>query len=61
MEMSIAQLATAQKAAETGTAVSIAVLKQAQDVVGAQAQALLETLPQAPSIGAVGGTVDVSA
>ncbi|MDR1811327.1 MAG: YjfB family protein [Candidatus Fibromonas sp.] len=60
MEMSIAQLATEQKAAEIGTAVGIAVLKQAQEIAGEEALTLLETVPQAPSVGAVGGTVDVS-
>jgi hypothetical protein len=61
MEMAIAELATAQKAAETSTAVGVAVLKQAQTAGEAQALALLQALPQAPSVGAVGGTVDVSA
>jgi hypothetical protein len=60
MEMSIAQLATEQKATEIGSAVSIAVLKQAQEIAGAETVALLETLPQAPSVGAVGGKVDIS-
>jgi len=61
MEMSIAELATAQKAVETSTAVGVAVLKQAQDTAGAEALALLDTLPQqAPSTGSLGGTVDIS-
>jgi hypothetical protein len=60
MEMSIAELATAQKAAETSSAVSVAVLKQAQEASGAEALALLDAIPQAPSIGTVGNTVDIS-
>jgi len=60
MEMDIAELATAQKAIETSTAVGVSVLKQAQDAVGAEALALLEAIPQAPSMGGVGGTVDIS-
>jgi len=61
MEMAIAEMATAQKAAETGTAVGVAVLKQAQKAEAAGALALLQTLPQAPSFGGIGGTVDISA
>jgi len=61
MEMAIAEMATAQKAVETGTAVGIAVLKQAQKAEAAGALALLQTLPQAPSFGGIGGTVDISA
>jgi hypothetical protein len=60
MEMSIAELATAQKAAETSLAVDVAVLKQAQQTSGAEALALLDAIPQAPSIGAIGNTVDIS-
>jgi len=59
--MAIAEMATAQKAAETGTAVGVAVLKQAQKAEAAGALALLQTLPQAPSFGGIGGTVDISA
>jgi len=59
--MAIAEMATAQKAVETGTAVGIAVLKQAQKAEAAGALALLQTLPQAPSFGGIGGTVDISA
>jgi hypothetical protein len=61
MEMAMAETATVQKAAEIGTAVGIAVLKQAQQAGEAEALALLQTLPQAPSFGGVGGTVDISA
>ena len=60
MEMSIAELATAQKAIETSSAVSIAVLKQAQQGAGEVALALLQAIPQAPSVGTIGGTVDIS-
>jgi len=60
METSIAELATAQKAAETGLAVDVAVLKQAQQAGETEALALLETIPQAPSLGALGNTVDIS-
>jgi len=60
MEMSIAQMATAQKAAEIGTAVGVAVLKQAQEAGTEQALELLQTLPQAPSADGLGLTVDVS-
>jgi hypothetical protein len=60
MEMSIAELATAQKAAETGTAVNLAMLKQAQQADGSEVLALLDAIPQAPSAGAIGNTVDIS-
>jgi len=60
MEMDIANLATAQKAAETSTAIGVAVLKQAQDAAGAEALALLQSIPQAPSEGGLGSTVDIS-
>ncbi len=60
MEMDIANLATAQKAVETSTAVGVAVLKQAQNAAGAEALALLQSLPQAPSAGGLGETVDIS-
>ena len=59
--MAIAEMSTAQKAAETGSAVGIAVLKQAQTAEAAGALALLQTLPQAPSYGGMGGMVDISA
>jgi len=59
--MAIAEMATAQKAVETGSAVGIAVLKQAQKAEASEALALLQTLPQAPSFGGIGGTVDISA
>jgi hypothetical protein len=61
MEMSIAEMATAQKAADLGSAVGIAVLKQAQKAEAAGALALLQTLPQAPSFGGIGGNLDISA
>jgi hypothetical protein len=61
MEMAMAEVATAQKAAETGSAVGIAVLKQAQQAAETEALALLQTLPQAPSVGGIGATVDISA
>jgi len=61
MEMAIADAATAQKTADLGTAVGVAVLKQAQMATEAEALALLQTLPQAPSLDGVGGTVDISA
>jgi len=60
MEMSIAKLATEQKAAEIAVAADVAILKQAQEAGSEQALALLQALPQAPSIGGVGGTVDIS-
>jgi 2-oxo-4-hydroxy-4-carboxy--5-ureidoimidazoline (OHCU) decarboxylase len=61
MEMAIAEMATAQKAAETSTAVSVAVLKQAQQAGGAEALALLQGLPDvAPSASGIGDTVDIS-
>jgi len=60
MEMDIANIATVQKAVETSTAVGIAVLKQAQNAAGAEALALLQSLPQAPSAGGLGSTVDIS-
>jgi len=60
MEMSIAKLATEQKAAEIAVAADVAILKQAQEAGSLQALALLQALPQAPSIGGVGGTVDIS-
>jgi len=59
--MGIADAATTQKTADIGTAVSVAVLKQAQLAGEAEALALLQTLPQAPSFGGVGNTVDISA
>jgi len=59
--MSMAQLGIAQKAAETGSAVGIAVLKKAQQASEGEALALLQTLPQAPSPSGIGGTVDISA
>jgi len=61
MEMAMAELSTAQKAAETGSAVGIAVLKKAQQASEGEALALLQTLPQAPSPNGIGGTVDISA
>jgi len=60
METSIAELATAQKAAETSLAVDVALLKQTQQTGEAQALALLDSIPRAPSMGAVGNTVDIS-
>jgi len=60
MEASIAELATAQKAAETSLSVDVALLKQAQQAGEAEAMALLEAIPQAPSMGALGNTVDIS-
>jgi len=61
MEMAIAEMATAQKAAEIGTAVGVAVLKEAQQAGEAEALALLQSIPQAPSYGGVGSMVDISA
>jgi len=60
MEMAIAQMATAQKAAETSTAVGVAVLKQAQEFNATEALGLIESLPQPPSVSGIGSTVDVS-
>ncbi len=60
MEMDIANLATAQKAVETNAAVGVAVLKQAQDMAGTAALELLQSIPQAPSVGNLGATVDIS-
>jgi len=60
MEMSIAEMATAQKAAETSVAVGVSVLKQAQEAGAEQALELLQTIPQAPSASGLGFTVDVS-
>jgi len=60
METSIAELATVQKAAETSLAVDVAILKQAQQISGAETQALLNAIPQAPSMGALGNIVDIS-
>lgn len=60
METSIAELAIAQKAAETSAAIDVAVLKQAQQAGEAEALALLEAIPQVPSLGALGNTVDIS-
>jgi hypothetical protein len=60
MEMSIANMATAQKAAEIENAVSVAVLKMAQDAGEAEAVALINAMPQAPSMSGVGESVDVS-
>jgi len=60
METSIAELSTVQSAAETSAAIDVAVLKQAQQTAEAEALALLETIPQAPSLGALGNTVDIS-
>lgn len=61
MEMSIAKLATEQKAAELSAAVGVALLKQAQDTAGVEALALLQSMPQAPSTGGMGDVVDISA
>jgi len=61
METAIAELSTAQKAAETGSAVGIAVLKKAQQATEGEALALLQTLPQAPSPSGIGSAVDISA
>jgi hypothetical protein len=60
MEMSIVKMATAQKAAEIENAVSVAVLKMAQQAGEAEAVALIDALPQAPSASGVGEAVDVS-
>jgi len=60
METSIAELATIQKAAETSLAVDVAVLKQAQQTGETEALALLDAMPQAPSMGTLGNTVDIS-
>ena len=51
----------AQNAAETGSAVGIAMLKKAQKSGEAEALALLQALPQAPSPSGIGATVDISA
>jgi len=59
--MAIAEMATAQKAAEVGTAVGVAVLKEAQQAGENEALALLKTIPQAPSLGGIGSAVDISA
>ena len=59
--MAIAEMATAQKAAETSVAIGVSVLKQAQQAGEAEALDLLQALPQAPSISGVGNTVDISA
>ena len=59
MEMAIAELSTAQKTAETRTAVGVALLKQAQNAGEAQALALLEAIPQTPVMSV--GKVDISA
>jgi len=59
--MGMAELGIAQNAAETGSAVGIAVLKKAQQTAEGEALALLQTLPQAPSPSGIGGTVDISA
>lgn len=62
MEMEIAKLATAQKAVELNAAVGVSVLKMAQNAAGAEALALLNSVPapQAPSTGDLGGSVDIS-
>jgi len=60
MDTSIAEIGTAQTPAETGAAIDVALLKQAQQMAEAEALALLETIPQAPSMGALGNTVDIS-
>jgi len=60
MEMDIAKLAIAQKAVEVNAAVGVAVLKHAQDAAGAGAMALLQAMPQAPSSGNLGYSVDIS-
>jgi len=60
METSIAELASVQKAAETSLAIDVALLKQAQQTGEAEALALLDTIPQAPSMGALGNSVDIS-
>jgi len=59
MDMAMTEAATSK--VDLGTAVGVAVLKQAQQAGEAEALALLQTLPPAPSINGVGGTVDVSA
>lgn len=61
MEMDIAKLAIAQKAVEVNAAVGVTVLKQAQDIAEASAMALLQAMPQAPSTGNLGSSVDISA
>jgi len=58
METAMTEAATT---ADLGTAVGVAVLKQAQQASEAEALALLQTIPQAPSFGGVGNTVDISA
>ena len=61
MEMELAQVATAQKMAETSAAVGVALLKQAQTAGEAEALALLQALPQqAPSVSGMGQNVDIS-
>jgi len=60
METSIAELSTVQSAAETSAAIDVALLKQAQQTAETEALALLEAIPQAPSLGALGNTVDIS-
>jgi len=58
MDMAMTEAAAAP---DLGTAVGVAVLKQAQQATEAEALALLQTLPQAPSVDGIGGTVDISA
>jgi len=61
MEMEIARMATAQKAAETSNAVGIALLKQAQQAGEEQAQTLLDSIPKvSPPVSGMGSTVDIS-
>jgi hypothetical protein len=53
MEMAITKL-------ETSTAIGVALLKQAQEVGSEQALALLENIPQAPSVSGMGARIDIS-
>jgi hypothetical protein len=46
--------------AEIETAMSVAVLKHAQNAASAEVLTLLQALPQVPSIDGMGATVDIS-
>ena len=60
METAIAQSATAQSAENLRTEMGVSLLKKAQDIAGDQAIALIQGLPQSPSINGVGAEVDIS-
>ena len=60
--MDVTAAASTQSAIDrTMGAVNVAMLKKTQDFAATQAMDLINSIPQSPSIGAVGGNIDVNA